>query len=301
MALDHVRECLRRGERVLLLTRELGLTPRLSRLQRRYPGVLRTVYEAHDFHADLSGRDSVDFNDRRKGFTERWALPGLSGLLAITEAQADHYRRAIPGLNVLARPLGCLEFPAPRSPEELRSRRTAVYIGHLHREKGVPQLLKHEGWLAERNLRLQIIGGEVSRVAQLEQKRKMGDVSPIRILPMMPPAELHRHLAAEAGIGLVPLQDNFYNRYLTCPVKALDSMAHHLPVIASDLESTREVLGLAGSFVPPDDGEILREAIGELFDDAGRFHALSRAATERAEALGWRKRAEAIRDWAWAS
>ncbi len=163
----------------------------------------------------------------------------------------------------------------------------------------MPQLLKHEKWLAERRIRLQIIGGDSHRVAQLSRKRKLEDRSPIEILPMMPPAELHRHLSQQAGAGLVPIQDNFYNRHLTCPVKALDSMAHHLPVIASDLDSTREVLGEAGYFVPPDDGEAIRKAIGDLFDDRERFAALSLAAGRRARELDWSRRAEEIREWAW--
>ncbi|MCB1231170.1 MAG: glycosyltransferase [Verrucomicrobiae bacterium] len=299
-AMAQVRRYLDAGEDVLLLTRELGLTPYLARLQHRFPKNLRTVYEAHDFHADLSGRDAIDFNDRRKQFTERWALPRLSGVLAITSEQADLYRQALPGLDSLVQPLGCLEFPDSASPEVLRARRTIVYIGHLHREKGVPQLLKHERWLSDRKLRLQIIGGEPDRVAQLDRKRKLAGESPIEILPMMPPARLHPHLAQHAGAGLVPLEDNFYNRYLTCPVKALDSMAHGLPVIASDLESTRGVLGAAGCFVPPGDGDAIRQAISDLFEDAAKFERLANAATERARDLGWRHRAETIARWAWA-
>ncbi len=119
-AMTFVRQSLVDGERVMLLTRELGLTPYLARLQRRWPDRLRTIYEAHDFHADLGPRETIDFNDRRKRLTERWALPRLSGVLAITGAQASLYREALPGLEVLTRPLGCLEFPAPESPKVLR-------------------------------------------------------------------------------------------------------------------------------------------------------------------------------------
>lgn len=299
-ALAQTVRLLKGGEQVTLLTRELGLTLQLARLQKKWPDQLRTIYEAHDFHADLSRRESTDFNDQRKRLTERWTLPRISGVLSITNAQAKLYQEALPGLNVLNRPLGCLEFARPSSPEELRQRRTIAYIGHLHREKGVPQLLKHEKWLAERNLKLQIIGGDPDRVGQLSRKRKLGEGSPIEILPMMPPAKLHRHLGDEVGAGLVPLQENFYNRHLTCPVKALDSMAHHMPVIASDLDSTREVLGDSGWFVPPDDGEAIRLAIADLFDDPDRFAALSLAAGKRAEELSWKKRAEDISAWAWA-
>lgn len=299
-AVESVRDSLKAGEKVLFLTRELGLTPHLARLQRRYRENLRTLYEAHDFHADLGHREEVDFNDRRKRFTERWALPRISGVLAITSDQADLYRKAFPGVSVRAEPLGCLSFdPAPPAAEELFSRRSIAYIGHLHRQKGVPQLLKHEARLAERGIRLEIIGGNEARVKQLRKKLSQPEGGPIQILPGMAPARLHEHLSSRIGAGLVPLEDSFYNRHLTCPVKALDSLAHHFPVVASDLPSTREVLGGAGCFIPPGDGQALLETILGLFEDRERFLELSRAAAQRAEELAWKERAKRIADWAW--
>lgn len=299
-ALSRARQWLEAGEEVLFLTRELGATPGLARLQRRFGDRLRTVYEAHDFHADLSRRSEVDFNDRRKRFTERFALPRLSGIVAITSDQAALYREALPSTRVLGSPLGCLDFSrTAATAESLYARRSLAYIGHLHRQKGVPQLLEHEARLAERGIRLEIIGGDESRVTQLRRKLKLGERSSIAILPGMPPSRLHEHLAAHIGAGLVPLEDNFYNRHLTCPVKALDSMAHHFPVLASDLPSTREVIGPAGCFVPPGDGDALAEAIFRLFEDRQRFLDLSAAAASRARELDWKTRAERIVDWAW--
>lgn len=296
-ALKHVKRLLKSGEEVLVLTRELSLTPHLARLQRRFGGRLRTAYEAHDFHANLDQRESIDFNDRRKRFTERFALPRLSGIVTITEEQAALYGEVFPSAQILNEPLGCLEFPREKSAEELRALRTIAYIGHLHREKGVPQLLKHEKILSEQGIRLQIIGGDRSRVDQLRRKLKLAGDSSIEILPSMPPIKLHAHLATKVGAGLVPLEDNFYNRNLTCPVKALDSMAHHLPVVASDLPSTREVLGDSGVFVAPGDGEALVQAIADLFSEENRFASLSKAATQRATALNWESRTRRIRDW----
>jgi glycosyltransferase involved in cell wall biosynthesis len=298
-AIEHAKRLLKAGEEVLFLTRELGLTPLLAGLQWRFGDRLRTVYEAHDFHASLEHRESIDFNDRRRQLTERFALPRLSGVVTITSEQAKLYSQAFPSTRILNEPLGCLEFPRETSAAELFERRTIAYIGHLHRQKGVPQLLKHEKVLSEKGIKLEIIGGDSSRAKQLRGKRKLAGESPIQILPSMPPARLHEHLATQVGAGLVPLEDNFYNRNLTCPVKALDSIAHHLPVVASDLPSTREVLGEGGVYVAPGDGEALVRAIAELFSDADRFTALSAAASQRAAELAWEPRARRILDWTW--
>jgi hypothetical protein len=54
-------------------------------------------------------------------------------------------------------------------------------------------------------------------------------------------------LATEASAGLIPLEDDYYNRNLTCPAKGLDYLAHGLPTIASDLPSTRSLFGSSGA------------------------------------------------------
>jgi glycosyltransferase involved in cell wall biosynthesis len=113
----------------------------------------------------------------------------------------------------------------------------------------------------------------------------------------MCPRKLHRYLADEVSVGVVPLRDTFYNRYLTCPVKALDFLSHHLPIIATDLPSTNEILGEAGAFIPPDDDHRLVAAAAEILDSAERYRELSAASAHRAKALEWANRAKLIEAW----
>jgi len=296
-ALRYTKQQLAAGERVLFMTRELGVCAMLANLQKKHPKTLTTYYEAHDFHADLSQRDQADYNDHRKRLTERLFLPRLTGVLCITAEQEKLYRTALPNLNTLTLPLGCREFESP--PVEQRSaHRTVAYIGHLHREKGVPGLLGHAAFFKEHNIRLQIIGGKREQTDKLLRKIKVDDHT-VECLPAMPPAKLHAHFRDHVSLGIVPLQDTFYNRHLTCPVKALDSLAHHLPVIASDLPSTRGVIGDAGVYIPPDEmsSDKVLTAIRDLLDSPGDYARLAAAASVRALELAWPKRAQSILNW----
>lgn len=296
-ALTLAKQQLAAGEQVIFLTRELGVTAMLARLQKKHPDQLRTVYEAHDFHAELDRRDQTDYNDHRKRLTERLFLPHLSGVLCITAEQEQLYREALPKLNTITLPLGCRDFEV-RPVEERRSHRTVAYIGHLHKEKGVPGLLDHAAYFKEHDIRLQIIGGKREQTDKLLRKIKIDDHS-IECLPAMPPADLHRHFRDEVSLGIVPLQDTFYNRHLTCPVKALDSLAHHLPVVATDLPSTRAVIGDAGVYISPQDmaSRQIPEAIERVLSSAKTYSTLSCAASARATELAWPGRAHSIVEW----
>ena len=297
-ALAFCRNELAAGEDLILLTRELGLIGLMARLQRQFPTSLRTIYEAHDFHADLSGRQgNIDFNDRRKQLTEKLFLPRISGLLCITPPQEEYYRAAFPNINILTQALGCLEFKtlSNQETEERRKRRTVIYVGHLHRYKGVHDLINQADFFHQHDLKLHLLGGNQKQIAKLGGKLKPD--SPIHFFPAMPPAQLHQHLKQHASIGIVPLQDSYYNRALTCPVKALDSLSHHLPVIATDLPTTRAVIADAGIYLSPDHPETFPLAIKELIDNPEQYRQLSLNAARRSEELTWKHRAQTIVNW----
>jgi phosphatidylinositol alpha-mannosyltransferase len=66
-----------------------------------------------------------------------------------------------------------------------------------------------------------------------------------------------------------------------------EAMAAGAPVVASDLESFRRVLGSAGVLVPPGDEDALAGALRGLLADPARRAALSAAGRERAARFDW--------------
>jgi phosphatidylinositol alpha-mannosyltransferase len=66
-----------------------------------------------------------------------------------------------------------------------------------------------------------------------------------------------------------------------------EAMAAGAPVVASDLESFRRVLGSAGVLVPTGDEDALAGALRGLLADPARRAALSAAGRERAARFDW--------------
>lgn len=281
-------------DRVVVITRETSFLPYLVRLMRdpRISG----FYEAHDLYADLSWRDGdVKWSDRRLRWLERRYLPRISGLICITHEQELRYRKLFPALLSIAAPLGT----DPQSPGDVARRfseRRVVYVGHLHAAKGVAMLLEAARELAKRNIRTAFWGGYDAEITKFRaQLEDMGArASLVEFSGFRPPTDLARALANEASIGLAPLQDTFYNRYLTCPVKVLDYLSHGLPVVGSDLPSVREVAGEAGRYVSSDAPDELIEQVAALLDDWQTYEAACAAAVARAQALSWPARAARI-------
>jgi len=294
---------LSRRDRVALITRETGFLPYLARLVRRNPRI-SGFYEAHDFFADLSwkNRDEIKLADRRLRWLERRFLTRVSGIICITHEQQKLYRKLFPNLASCAASLGTEVFEKNENAAEISARtekrralRRIVYVGHLHGSKGVSMLIKAAPRLAEKNVRAAFWGGSEKQIAKFQKQiKRLGAAEFVEFAGFRPPEELHRALASEASIGVVPLQDTFYNRYLTCPVKALDYLSHGLPAIGSDLPSVREVLAGAGRYAPSNDADALVAQVLALLDDAALYETASVAARVRARELSWPERAKKI-------
>ena len=295
------RTLARRGP-VAVLTREAAFLPYLAVLRRFTPNV-RGFYEAHDFYADLSWRAGdgrpLRWGDRRQGFLERCSLPRLDGVVGITEGQRALYAGLFPKLPSVALSLGTDPQP-PGNDEARRLERRLVYVGHLNRQKGIESLFRVAPTLARAGVKLALWGGYGQQAETLRARAVAeGWGEMVEGAGFRPPEELRQDLATRAGVGLVTLEETFYNRHLTCPVKALDYLSHGLPVVASDLPTTRGVLGDGGAarYVAPGDAEALVKAALAYFDDAETYARAAAAARARAAELSWDQRAARLEEF----
>lgn len=284
-------------DRVAVITRETSFLPYLARLVRdpRITGFC----ELHDLHADLSWREGKPkLSERRLRWLERRYLPRISGLVCITHEQRLLYEKLFPGLPSIAAPLGTDPQPPGDAAARFRARR-AVFVGHLHGSKGVSMLVEATRELAKRHIRMAFWGGHASQIAKLRARaEQLGSSEFVEFAGFRPPSELARALAEEATIGVAPLQDTFYNRYLTCPVKVLDYLSHGLPVVGSDLASVREVAGEAGYYVRPERPDELVGHLTRLLERREAYDAAAAAALSRAQELSWPARARRIAEFA---
>lgn len=282
----------RRGE-VAVFTRESGFLPHLLWLKRN-PRV-RGFVELHDAYADLSWRKGrVRFKDRREQLLERLFLPRMDGLVCITADQRDFYRRIFPSVPSIAVPLGTKPLPG-RDPEAMRKNRTVVYVGHMHGSKGVKFLSQAAVALARRGIRTLFLGGYAENIGRLTQPaRDAGLGEWVEARAFLPPAEMHGLLAERASLGVAMLADTYYNRHLTCPVKALDYLSHGLPTLGTDVPSVREVLGPACAYLPEGDIDRFVQTATRWLDDPAAYSAAVAVARRRAAELTWEKRADAL-------
>lgn len=295
-AMAHITSLCSVGEDVIVLTRELGCLPELFRIRRRFPG-LRILHEAHDYFLTLAPRQQRGWSAWRRHWAERMLLPKCDGLVLLTDYQRALYQQWFPQLRMRALPLGTLSF-TPADWEARRRRRCVAYVGHLHESKGSSLIVELAKRLHRNAVSLTCYGGSPAQVETFNARAASAGLErTMRFVPFLSPCKLHETLSSTASIGLVPLSDTFYNRYLTCPVKALDSLAHGLPVVATDLPGVRELLQGAGHYCTPDP-DALAMQITTLLDDPQAYASATARSIARRSELEWSRRAAQILDLA---
>lgn len=293
-AIAHVTALCERNTPVLVCTRELGCLPALLQLKKRFAH-LRVVHETHDFYLNVRHLERADWSARRRQWAERLLLPRVDGVICLTEHQRALYQQALPRQRFLALPLGSVARAAKIEDEARRALRKVAYIGHLHRYKGLEQIFALAAELAAFNIALHCFGGGNAQVHRLnERAANTGLSDTLQFTEFMSPRALEHILLHDISIGIAPLQDTFYNRYLTCPVKILDFIGCGLPVVASDLPATRALLGDNGCYCRTDDIATLAARIRTLLDSAAAYSDACAHSASRASALAWSARAQNI-------
>jgi glycosyltransferase involved in cell wall biosynthesis len=298
---EAVRLALREHKKgpVTVISRDPGFLPFLAFLRSR--GVT-TLYETHDFHAELGWRETkTSFQHRKCQWFEKLFLPRISGILTITSPQAALYGRLFPATPVKTLTLGNNPAPLPDGAaiEKRRQLRTLAYVGHLHGYKGVGLLLRAAQRLGPEGVSLRFLGGNPSQIERFDaMARELNVAQWVRFQEFLPPAELHTVLQSEVSLGAVLLRETFYNRNLTCPVKALDYLSHALPVVGSELPTVRDVVGDAAIYLPTTcSPKTLANAVLDLLNDPSAYLAATLAASYRANSVTWLRRAEALAAW----
>ncbi|MBN1307034.1 MAG: glycosyltransferase [Chitinispirillaceae bacterium] len=251
-------------------------------------------FESHDFFADLSLRDDVQF--RKKGRYEKIEkknIPYISGVICLQRSQMKWYRKTFPMQNIHIARTGISKlFQHPFEP-----RTSLTYIGSLDRHKGVDVLIQAAG-LSRVKPPLTIIGGkddkEISGLKQVIAKHY--DLNKVTITGWINKKEMDGHLK-QTAVGVLPLRNTFFNRYLTSPLKLFDFYSYGIPVIASDLPTSRELIdeGRTGIFFEPDNPRDLAEKIDLLFSGHNMRHAMGDRVYEKAQTLLWENRARQIK------
>lgn len=143
--------------------------------------------------------------------------------------------------------------PGPRDQAPSASR-DILYVGRLAPEKGIETLISAVSEAAD--LRLVVIGdGELRRPLQ----QQAGDN--VRFTGQLPPGEVRRHMLRARALAFPSVC------YETFGLVLVEAMAAGLPLLASDLGGTPDIIGqAAGKLLPPGHHVAWASALGDLTD-----------------------------------
>lgn len=166
---------------------------------------------------------------------------------------------------------------------------TILTVGVLKWQKGVDVLLaafadfvrNYPGW------KLQIAGDGPLLQKYRDEADELGLADSVEWLGQVPQDRLVDLYRSARIFVLSSLTEGF-------PKVILESMACGTPVVTTDVGSCREVTGNAGLVVPPNDPDLLSDAIVELAIDDNRWERMSREATVRSNLYSWDKTAEVV-------
>lgn len=168
-----------------------------------------------------------------------------------------------------------------------------MYIGLLDDWKGYRTLLSISTELKKGGIQTVIVGGEENQIIKLRHEYPdsifMG-YTPYKILPIVQSA---------ADVLVIPNSAKYkISSEYTSPLKLFAHMASGRPIIASDLQSIREILNDNNSLlVEPDNPKELELGILKIINDEELAGKISKKAYNCASKYSWKNRATKIIDF----
>ena len=310
-----------RSASTLVMTRDpagLDLVDSLTAV-RGTTGV-RTLFEVHKLafltkasHQRARGRDLADAQiaakvERRRELEAR-VYASVDGIVCTSESArrmlGEHFAVHAPACVV---PNGTrVDVDADGKPvvaavlDDRRRDLDIVYVGQLYKWKGTDGLIAAMAHLPD--ARLTIVGGQdTDDLERLHALAAQLGVAPrIDFAGQVAPHRVGDYLA-RARVGVIPLpaRDYIEAEHFTSPLKAFELMRAGVPIVASDLPSTREIMAhdRTAWLVAPDDPVALAAGLRRLRDDRVLAARLVAAAATHVLDYTWTARARRVLEFA---
>jgi glycosyltransferase involved in cell wall biosynthesis len=208
---------------------------------------------------DLDAIDHPDLHPARAVRDQEAMLASLSHAAVVladsVTAATALQRRGVPDERIMVAPIGLTRLPDVGAPAEATDR-YVLYVGTLHRRKGLDVLLR--SWASAAipdDVTLVLAGPEGNASAELrELAAQLGIEKRLRWAGRVDDHEL-AVLYRDAAVACFPSRSEGFGLPL------LEAMAAGVPVVATDIPAFREVGGDACLFVPTGDSAALTEAL----------------------------------------
>lgn len=290
---QQIKGLISHNELDVIISRNTTFLPYLAKLKERF-GV-PTFFETHDFYADLSIRDDINIKKKRKRSTyEQRYIPHISGVICLQKAQKMLYERYFPNQKFIIARTGIHLIKH----SDISERKYLGYIGSLNAHKGVANLLQAAA-SSQTQPPILIIGGKSNK--QIEEYYALAEKyyrkEKVEITGWVYRPQLEQYLT-KVKIGVIPLQDTFFNRFLTSPLKLFDFYSYSIPVLSADLPTMRELVkeNETGLFFNPDNPKELAQQIDFLYTHKDSLERMSEKIYTIAEKHLWKNRAQKLLD-----
>ena len=215
-------------------------------------------------------------------------LRSAAGVVALTEAQAEFlaesYRVPAGRLHVVPNGVDESYFMPARDPA--RGPLRLLYVGRLGAQKNVARLLDAMS-LTRQDVRLRIVGDGELR-GRLEAQAARFGLENVEFSGGLLGEDLVKAYA-DADVFVLPSDKE------GMPLVVLEAMAAGLPVVATDVPGTRELVRDTGLLAAPEPAA-LAAAIDTTAADLGRRAEMARASVERSRSYSWATVARKVED-----
>lgn len=271
----------------VIITRNPTFLKYLVILKNEY-GV-KVYFESHDFYADLSVRDDIKKGKKKRiEKIENRYIPKIDGVICLQNSQKKNYE------NIFSSGKFYIARTGLQKVENINEEKKYVtYIGSLDKHKGILQLLKAMNKTKSKP-NLLIVGGKSKTEIKTTQSLVQEHYNPnlVKITGWVGKDELKNYLKKTA-IGVIPLTETFFNKFITSPLKLFDYYSYCIPVIATDLPTTRELIveGKTGYFFKNEHYKELAERIDELYPNEKIIDKMRLEINNFAQSFLWKNRA----------
>ncbi|MDY6969616.1 MAG: glycosyltransferase [Spirochaetota bacterium] len=273
-----------------VISRNATFLPYLACIKKRYN--INVFYETHNFYVDISIRNDLRKKKIKYSICEKLFIPKISGLICLQNQQRNIYHKYFPKIKIIVAPSSISNIIKTK----IKERKYLGYIGSFDNHKGISILISAA---SQSNTKpdILIIGGknekEISKILNIASKYNYQ--SKVIITGWLKKKQLEEHLKT-IKIGIVPLTDTFFNRYLTSPLKLFDFFSCGIPVISSDLPTMRELIdnGKTGILFEPENPFDLSQKIDIMLSNNNEYNNMVNSVYSKAEGCLWSHRASKI-------
>ncbi len=276
----------------VVFSRNVTFLPYLIKIKNKFN--IPVYFESHDFFTDLSIRKDLSGNRKREIKLEGKYVKQLTGLICLHNTQKGVYQRYFPDLKIIVAGTGLIPAKQKRQVEK----KYIGYVGSLDKHKGVVQIFKAAA-LSKTKPSVLIIGGkstqEIDRFRSLADKYY--DANKVEITGWVDKKKVNSYLA-EIRVGVLPLEDTFFNRYITSPLKLFDFFAHNIPVIAPNIPTMKELIVFekSGLFYDAINISGMAAAIDTLFMNQNLYGSMQNYIDKYKMNITWDRRAKKLID-----